>query len=199
MPAADVLPIGSASTVSTQVNAVVQECTHYSKYNVDAEGNAPGPAANGLNALVPIADEKALTQRHTFAFDLNCSMGLLQAPLGHQTTLHLSAPWADPSFIGAFLPVQRTLGEQQFADDWRVFHLNRNYPQHWRTTEARSDVDASTFGVRLLVPVNEYQKIMRAAKYALLPLTLTFLVFFSSWFSIGGASIPSNTSWWGWG
>jgi len=199
VPATDVLPIGSASTVSTQVNAVVQERVHYSKYNVDAEGNAPGPAANGLNALVPISDEKALTQRHTFAFDLNGSMGLLQALLGRQTTLHLSAPWADPSFIGAFLPVQRTLGEQQFADDWRVFHLNRNYPQHWRTTEARSDVDASTFGVRLLVPVNEYQKIMRAAKYALLPLTLTFLVFFSSWFSIGGASIPSNTSWWGWG
>jgi inner membrane protein len=47
-----------------------------------------------------------------------------------------------------------------------------------RSTEARLDVDASTFGVRLLVPVNEYLKTMRAAKYALLPLALTFLVFF---------------------
>jgi len=201
VPDSDVLPVGSAPTVSTQVSTVVQERARYSKYNADDENNNGGPAANGLNALVPVPDEKALTQRHTFAFDLdlNGSTGLLQAPLGRQTTLHLSAPWADPSFIGAFLPVRRTLGGQQFTADWRVFHLNRNYPQHWRTTEARSDVDASTFGVRLLVPVNEYQKIMRAAKYALLPLTLTFLVFFSSWFSIGGASIPSNTSWWGWG
>jgi inner membrane protein len=180
VPDSDVLPRGSAPTVSTQVSTVVQERGRYSKYNNEDESDTAGPAANGLNALVPIADEKALTQRHTFAFDLdlNGSTGLLQAPLGRQTTLHLSAPWADPSFIGAFLPVQRTLGGQQFAADWRVFHLNRNYPQHWRTTEARPDVDDSTFGVRLLVPVNEYQKTMRAAKYALLPLALTFLVFF---------------------
>jgi inner membrane protein len=180
VPDSNVLPVGSAPTVSTQVSTVVQERARYSKYNSDDENSTSGPAANGLNALVPLPDEKTLTQRHTFAFDLdlNGSTGLLQAPLGRQTTLHLSAPWADPSFIGAFLPVQRTLGGQQFAADWRVFHLNRNYPQHWRTTEARPNVDDSTFGVRLLVPVNEYQKTMRAAKYALLPLALTFLVFF---------------------
>ncbi|TVT39139.1 cell envelope integrity protein CreD [Hymenobacter setariae] len=180
LPNSDVLPRGSAPTVSTQVNTVVQERTRYSKAIADEEGNIPGAAANGLNALVPVPDEKTLTQRHSFVFDLdlNGSTGLLQAPLGRQTTLHLSAPWADPSFIGAFLPVQRTLNGQQFEADWRVFHLNRNYPQHWRTNEARPDVDASTFGVRLLVPVNEYQKTMRAAKYALLPLALTFLVFF---------------------
>ncbi len=181
VPDSDVLPRGSAPTVSTQVSTVRAERARYSKYAEGDEGNdAAGPAANGLNSLVPVPNEKTLTQRHTFAFDLdlNGSTGLLQAPLGRQTTLHLSAPWADPSFIGAFLPVQRTLGEQQFTADWRVFHLNRNYPQHWRTSEAHPNVDASTFGVRLLVPVNEYQKTMRAAKYALLPLALTFLVFF---------------------
>ena len=180
VPDGEVLPAGTAPTVSTQVSTVVQERARYSKFQTEEDGAGPGAAANGLSALVPVADEKALTQRHTFAFDLdlNGSTGLLQAPLGRQTTLHLSAPWADPSFIGAFLPVQRTLGARQFTADWRVFHLNRNYPQHWRTSEARPDVDASTFGVRLLVPVNEYQKTMRAAKYALLPLALTFLVFF---------------------
>ena len=180
VPDGEVLPAGTAPTVSTQVNTVVQERGRYSKVQMGDEDGGPGAAANGLSALVPVADEKALTQRHTFAFDLdlNGSTGLLQAPLGRQTTLHLSAPWADPSFIGAFLPVQRTLGPQQFTADWRVFHLNRNYPQHWRTSETRPDVDASTFGVRLLVPVNEYQKTMRAAKYAVLPLALTFLVFF---------------------
>ena len=178
LPDAQVLPAGSAPSVSTQVTAVVEERHRYAPTEQNAvEG---GATANGLNALVPLPDAAALGQRHTFAFDLdlNGSNGLLQAPLGRQTTLHLSAPWADPSFIGAFLPVRRTLGEGQFAADWRVFHLNRNYPQHWRTEDDRPRVDASTFGVRLLVPVNEYQKTMRAAKYALLPLALTFLVFF---------------------
>jgi inner membrane protein len=179
LPTAEVLPYGSAPTLSTQVSEVRQERNSYSKV-LDDDGASRGDAANGLQALVPLPDAAALTRRHPFAFDLdlNGSTGLLQAPLGRQTTLHLSAPWADPSFIGAFLPAQRTLAGQQFTADWKVFHLNRNYPQHWRSTEARPDVDASTFGVRLLVPVNEYLKTMRAAKYALLPLALTFLVFF---------------------
>ena len=180
LPASEVLPAGSAPSVSTQVNNVVKASQRdaISSEETLSEQNA-GPA-NGLNALVPITDATALTRRHRFAFDidLNGSNGLLQAPLGRQTTLHLSAPWADPSFIGAFLPIQHTVTGGQFAADWRVFHLNRNYPQHWRTSEVRPNVDASTFGVRLLVPVNEYQKTMRAAKYALLPLGLTFLVFF---------------------
>jgi inner membrane protein len=182
LPDAEVLPAGSAPSVSTEVTTVVEERHRYSKFasGNNEEGGEGNATANGLNALVPLPDAAALTRRHTFAFDLdlNGSNGLLQAPLGRQTTLHLSAPWADPSFIGAFLPVRRTLSQGQFTADWRVFHLNRNYPQHWRTSDDRPQVDASTFGVRLLVPVNEYQKTMRAAKYALLPLALTFLVFF---------------------
>jgi inner membrane protein len=180
LPTEAVLPYGSAPTLSTQVSEVRQDRAGYSRGVETDDDPSRGAAANGLQALVPLADEAALTQRHTFAFDLdlNGSTGLLQAPLGRQTTLHLSAPWADPSFIGSFLPVQRTVNGQNFTADWKVFHLNRNYPQHWRSTEARPDVDASTFGVRLLVPVNEYLKTMRAAKYALLPLALTFLVFF---------------------
>jgi inner membrane protein len=175
----EVLPFGSAPTASTQVTDVQLARASYSR-TIETDDDRPGDAANGLSALVPLASEAALTQRHRFTFDLdlNGSTGLLQAPLGRQTTLHLSAPWADPSFIGAFLPTQRTLTGQQFVADWKVFHLNRNYPQHWRSPEARPNVDASTFGVRLLVPVNEYLKTMRAAKYALLPLALTFLVFF---------------------
>ena len=182
VPSGEVLPAGSAPSVSTQVDVVREERARYSKYTVtDMDGNSSsGPVADGLHVPVPVPDAATLARRHTFAFDLdlNGSNGLLLAPLGRQTSLHLQAPWADPDFIGAFLPTQRTLGPEQFTADWRVFNLNRNYPQHWRSSEARPDVDGSTFGVRLLVPVNEYQKTMRAAKYALLPLTLTFLIFF---------------------
>lgn len=181
VPSADVLPYGTAPTSTTQVTALAIERRNYTKY--DGEGaseNGRGQSANGLSAAIPIPDEATLTRRHTFAFDLdlNGSTGLLVAPLGRQTTLRLSAPWADPSFIGAFLPTRRTVRAQQFTADWQVLHLNRNFPQHWRSGDDRPEVDESTFGVRLLVPVNEYQKTMRAAKYALLPLTLTFLIFF---------------------
>lgn len=178
VPSAAVLPYGTAPTVATQLSTVVNERRRYSRQ--PDEEQERGQTANGLHASIPLPNEAALTRRHTFAFDLdlNGSTGLLVAPLGRQTTLHLSAPWADPSFIGAFLPVRRTVGPQQFTADWQVLHLNRNFAQHWRSDDDRPAVDDSSFGVRLLVPVNEYQKTMRAAKYALLPLTLTFLIFF---------------------
>ncbi|MBC7446588.1 MAG: cell envelope integrity protein CreD, partial [Hymenobacteraceae bacterium] len=138
-------------------------------------------SVGGLNVRVPIADAAALAQRHAFSFDLdlNGSTGLLVAPLGRTTTVHLSSGWPSPSFIGEFLPRQRKVGADGFSADWRVLNLNRNYPQRWRTGDGqRPSVDASTFGVRLLVPVDEYQKSTRAVKYALLPLALTFLIFF---------------------
>ena len=180
LPAYEVLPVGTAPSTTSQVTTVVNERLRYSKSQGDDNEESPGQAANGLNARVPLPDAATLALHHTFAFDLdlNGSNGLLLAPLGRQTNLHLSAPWADPSFIGAFLPTKRTLAASQFSADWQVLHLNRNYPQHWTDMGPRPDVDESTFGVRLLVPINEYQKTMRAAKYALLPLTLTFLIFF---------------------
>jgi inner membrane protein len=180
VPNAGVLPAGSAPGVATETMTVIQERARYSKYHGDDEEGPRGDKANGLSALVPLPDLTALSRPHRFSFDLdlNGSTGLLLAPLGRQTTVHLSAPWPDPSFIGDFLPTQREVTAQHFSADWRVLHLNRSYPQHWRSDADHPTVDGSTFGVRLLVPVNEYQKTMRAAKYALLPLTLTFLIFF---------------------
>ena len=57
-----------------------------------------------------------------------------------------------------------------------MLHLNRNFPQQW--TGKNSDITTSTFGVDLLLPVDEYQKTMRTAKYAIMFIGLTFLTFF---------------------
>jgi len=59
---------------------------------------------------------------------------------------------------------------------WSVQHLNRNFPQTW-TGNAYS-VDHSAFGVKLLQPVDEYQKVNRAVKYAIMFIVLTFMAFF---------------------
>ncbi|MDI6784965.1 MAG: inner membrane CreD family protein, partial [bacterium] len=59
---------------------------------------------------------------------------------------------------------------------WKILHLNRNYPQQWRG--AAYDITPSQFGVNLLLPVDEYQKSMRSAKYAVMIIALTFMVFF---------------------
>lgn len=134
--------------------------------------------ASGISTRVPVTAQAPASGTYTFAFDLdlNGSQALRFIPLGRETDVHLASTWASPSFDGAFLPDERTVTGDGFQSDWRVLHLNRNYPQQWRG--ASVSLNESAFGVTLLVPVDQYQKSMRAAKYAILVIALTFLVFF---------------------
>lgn len=168
----------------------------------------PGVEANdvldsGISTRVPVSAAAPPPGQYTFSLDLdlNGSGALMMVPLGQETTLHLASTWATPSFDGAFLPDEREVTGDGFTAQWRVLHLNRNYPQQWRGTlpaqsspspdynrdyimemepayKASSGLSASAYGVRLLLPVDRYQKTMRAAKYAVLVIVFTFLTFF---------------------
>ena len=115
---------------------------------------------------------------YSFAFDLdlNGSTGLLFSPVGEETSVQLKSDWANPSFSGSFLPAVRAVNDDGFQSEWKVLHLNRNFPQKWNG--ANKEVASTTFGVDLLLPVDEYQKTMRTAKYAIMFIALTFLTFF---------------------
>ena len=105
------------------------------------------------------------------------SLSLL--PTARQTTANLSAPWPDPGFDGAFLPVSRKVGEQGFSAEWKVLDFNRRIPQHWRDgNEETLQLATSGFGVSLLQPAATYQQNTRAGKYGLLFIGLTFVAFF---------------------
>jgi inner membrane protein len=108
--------------------------------------------------------------------ELNGMENLDFIPLGKFTDVSVKSPWSNPSFAGAFLPTTREVTEDGFTAQWKVNHFNRSYPQEW---EGKTyDTFPSAFGVKLLVPVDEYQKTMRTSKYGLMIITLTFLSFF---------------------
>lgn len=127
---------------------------------------------SGIGVPVPLARGES----HAFSFDLRLAgSGRLDVlPLGKETILRLASAWPSPSFGGAFLPVEREVTAGGFRATWKVLHFNRNYPQQWQGGRV---LDAA-FGVRLIVPVDEYQKTTRAAKYDVLFICLTFLLFF---------------------
>jgi inner membrane protein len=141
-----------------------------------------------------------------FSFDckisLNGSSDLSFLPLGKETLVGLQSSWDNPSFIGSFLPDQRKVDVGGFSANWKVLQLNRNYPQQgtgnfigfsnnsytpngvesvtklgYNNISAPAD-NAATFGVRLLLPIDEYQKTMRSAKYGIMFIIITFLAFF---------------------
>lgn len=129
-----------------------------------------------------------------FNLNLNGSSGIYFLPFGKESNVTIKSSWGNPSFEGAFLPDKRDVNTNGFSASWKVLELNRNYPQQGTGSFVsglqsedfdgddfalnRNVSDASGFGVKLLLPVDEYQKTMRSAKYCLMFIIITFLSFF---------------------
>jgi inner membrane protein len=133
---------------------------------------------SGVSAKVPLYELAETDTSFSFSFvlNLNGSKTLHFAPFGKETSISLQSSWSEPSFSGAFLPDKREVNDKGFTSSWNVIHLNRNYPQSWRNTAYT--IKESYFGVDLIVPVDHYLKSMRSAKYAILIISLTFIVYF---------------------
>ena len=136
-----------------------------------------------------------------FDFDvkinLNGSQSMAFLPFGKTTKVSIESPWGTPSFEGSSLPDERQITDKGFKAVWNELYLNRNYPQQGvgnfvgvnnnpngdamvvSTSEdtQRGELQGSS-GVRLLLPVDEYQKTMRSTKYSVMFIVITFIAFF---------------------
>jgi inner membrane protein len=108
--------------------------------------------------------------------NLKGSQRLNFVPSGKTTLVALNGAWNDPSFDGEFLPESRELSDSGFTANWKVLHYNRPFSQQWNTPEEK--LTGSDFGVKLLVPVDQYQKSIRTSKYGQLIIILTFVALF---------------------
>ncbi|WP_345162542.1 cell envelope integrity protein CreD [Pontibacter saemangeumensis] len=141
----------------------------------------PGVSSNdvvksGINGLVRLDPNGSTSYSFSLRLDLKGSQLLYFTPVGKVTNIRLASEWPNPSFNGAFLPDEREVTEKGFEAEWNVLHLNRNFPQIW--TSDRHSISDSSFGIDLLLPVDNYQKSYRSIRYAILFIGFTFLAFF---------------------
>jgi inner membrane protein len=138
------------------------------------------PVTGGLQARAPMsAQAPAEGYRFKMHARLNGSGAMRFLPMGKETRVSVTSPWTTPSFSGAFLPRDNKVGKDGFEARWMTLHLSRSFPQSWRGWEVTaSNWEPFAFGVDFQLPVDRYQKAMRCAKYAILFIILTFLVFF---------------------
>lgn len=129
--------------------------------------------AEGIS--VPIDLDSSARFDFNFGLSLNGSNSLNFIPIGKETDVTLTSSWADPGFIGDHSAVHEITNDG-FMASWKVLDLNRNFPQAWKGQQ--HDIFGSSFGVRLVIPLDHYQQSMRSAKYAIMFISLTFLVFF---------------------
>jgi inner membrane protein len=134
--------------------------------------------SSGISALLPENMKTENGREHEFSFTLklNGSQDIQFIPAGRTTEIALRSDWNAPSFGGAFLPDTREVSDKGFTASWKILDINRGYPQSWLGNTY--DIYSSASGVELLAGIDGYAKATRSAKYALLIIALTFLVFF---------------------
>ncbi|MFT4544952.1 MAG: inner membrane protein [Polaribacter sp.] len=127
----------------------------------------------GISVKMPLPNQELID----FNINLNLrgSQSLCFIPLGRATKVELQSDWPHPSFNGNFLPDHK-VKDEGFTATWNVLDLNRNFPQSWKGV--RTGLHETKFGFDLFMPNDHYQQSMRSAKYAIMFISLTFMVFF---------------------
>jgi len=129
-----------------------------------------------------VADLKGINLADGLRFEcsmrLNGSGSIGFIPLGRHTEVTVDGQWPSPSFIGGFSP-ESTIDKEKFSAVWNVLNFNREIPDRWSDDYAiAGGLISSSFGVSLIETVDRYQLNVRCAKYALMFIALTFIVFF---------------------
>ncbi|MDH4870119.1 cell envelope integrity protein CreD [Pseudomonas sp. BN515] len=133
---------------------------------------------------VPLAAMQAgIVQSLDFGFDLKLqgTSSLSVTPVGRDSRVELSSSWPHPSFIGEFLPSERSISAQGFSATWQTSFFATNLQEALAECVGEAQCDpfnSRDFGVSFSDPVDQYLKTDRAIKYALLFVALTFAGFF---------------------
>jgi inner membrane protein len=149
------------------------------KLKVSPGSRIPNIVQSGITVHLPDLTER-LDEVIPFEFQLSLqgSQNMSFVPLGSTTEVQITSGWPSPSFNGNFLPDSRELTEDGFSASWKILQLNRNFPESWMGAEQNNKFESAAFGVDLILPLDDYQKSMRSAKYAVMTIALTFLIFF---------------------
>jgi inner membrane protein len=143
---------------------------------------------------IPVAIDPLISNKFSFKLQLNGSRLLAFLPFASEMNVDLTSQWANPSFEGAFIPTEKSVTKNGFTAKWKILELNRNYGQFgldnfisggeesqklmFDKDRISPDNATGAFGVNLIMPVDQYQRTTRAAKYGVLFVILTFVTFF---------------------
>jgi inner membrane protein len=142
----------------------------------DYEDKRSVVSSSGVVTKLNWENADSFTSNVSIKLKLKGSSTLDFMPVGKTTSVELKGPWSNPSFDGEFLPAAREVNADGFSASWKILHYNRPFSQQW--TNVDQELSGADFGVKLLIPVDQYQKSMRTSKYGVLVILLTFIALF---------------------
>ncbi len=143
----------------------------------------PGNGALSSSLSDTVGSVRGISLDENSVFDLTASMRLTGAQrigfaaFAQNTSIELTGDWTSPSFVGGFLPVERSVTDEGFTANWKVPYLARGVEASGENLQLY-DLVQSNMGLRLLDETSPYQSVMRALKYAPMFIGLVFLAYF---------------------
>lgn len=162
-------------TGMTGIKSLIELNWEQKPFRMEPGSAFPDLIPTGVSVGIPLKQDSG-AYNFSIPLKLNGSEYLRFEPIGKETTVTLKSTWPSPSFEGVRLPDEKQISDTGFSATWKVFDLNRNYPQQW--TGQQFSFEGGGFGVKLYLSVDDYQKNTRAAKYAILIIGLTFMIYF---------------------
>ena len=170
--------IGLSDLKGLKNNPTIQLAS--ANYNVEPDFTSLKLFSNNLIILPDLSVEKNTALKFSFDLDFRGSSELKFQHLGKSTTVKIDGKWNNPSFTGRYLPEPSQVSETGFSATWKMPYFNRPFPQQWQDINTKLDTEKNggAFGVKFILPVDQYQKTMRSAKYSILIILLTFISLF---------------------
>lgn len=122
-----------------------------------------------------VKDTNKHEQNFSFNIQLKGYEQLNLQPFANKTTVELTSLWNIPSFTGRVLP-QNKVTDKGFTATWNVMDVRKTIPDRF-SDAINNTASESTMGVKLLQGQDHYSKTDRSIKYAILIITLTFVVY----------------------
>lgn len=158
--------------------------------NVNGQEVSVNSGSNVLNNKHPGVHAKLAITNLTLPLNIKLHMNikgvdtLNVTPIAKSNKINIKANWADPSFIGQFLPNTKNVTKKDFQAQWEISSLATSFPSHFHLAEIKKvnhegpETFNKSLGVRFLKTADHYQQAERATKYSFLFVFYTFLVFF---------------------
>ncbi len=170
------------------VNSLVEIEMNKNKYSFESKYEHRIPNNEYQNAILNLhklesksIKKEDLPLKKDIDFSLNITINgskqIRFIPVGKETNVHIQSDWKTANFLGEFLPQNPdNVSVDGFSAKWKVLDINRPFSQ--KSFSGIPNLKQYAFGVNFMIPVDEYQKSERSAKYGFLIIGLTFLIFF---------------------
>lgn len=161
-----------SSNIGIDINQIINHSKNDDKHLEEVNV----PPGNGIVVPLNWKSREDFNDQFAIILSLKGSESIYFIPVGKSSQVNLSGPWSSPSFEGKLLPADRTVDHTGFSAKWKILSFNRPFSQQWIDRE--QSLNGAEFGVRLLIPADQYQKSARTAKYHTLIIILAFTALF---------------------